>query len=99
MKASVLSARAGWERDAKVLDLGFGGACLEITEAVTPGDRVTVSFVAPNLWDPLLIGGTVAWVRPGQGMDPGRVGVKFEYAHSATVFALFELLGTLDFEV
>jgi hypothetical protein len=94
----VTSVRAGWERDAKVVDLGFGGACLEIADALAPGDRVAISFVAPNLWDPLIIGAHVAWVKPGAGMDVGRVGVRFEYPQSATVFALFELLGTLDYE-
>jgi hypothetical protein len=98
MKANVVSSRAGWERDARVQNLGFGGACIEIGEALTPGDRVTVSFVTPNLWDPLLISAVVCWVKPGPGMEPGRAGLKFEFSHSATVFALFELLGTLDFE-
>ena len=98
MKANLVSARAGWERDARVQNLGFGGACVEVGEALTPGERVTVSFVAPNLWDPLLISAVVCWVKPGPGMEPGRAGLKFEFSSPSTVFALFELLGTLDFE-
>ena len=82
MKASVLHQRVGWERDATVLDLGFGGAAIEISETLVPGDRITFSLVAPNLWDPLLIAGRIAWVRPGAGLDPVNVGISFEFTHA-----------------
>jgi Tfp pilus assembly protein PilZ len=88
----------GWDRDATVVNLGFGGACVEIAEAVAAGDRVTLSFVAPNLWDPLLVSGKVAWVKPGQGLVPTTCGVTFDLVHPTTLWALFEMLGALDYD-
>jgi hypothetical protein len=91
--------RAGWERDADVFDIGLGGACLSANEPVVPGDRVAVAFVAPTLWDPLLIPGRVAWYRPGGGgLTAPRAGVAFEHANAASVLALFELVGSLAYD-
>jgi hypothetical protein len=99
MKASVLHQRVGWERDATVTDLGLGGAGIEIAESLMQGDRITFSLVAPNLWDPLLIAGRIVWVKPGTGLDPIHCGIAFEFTHAATLWALFDLLGTLDYEL
>ncbi len=99
MKASVLHQRVGWERDATVVDLGLGGAAIAIAETLVEGDRITFSLVAPNLWDPLLIAGRIAWVRHATGLDPVHCGIAFEFTHASTLWALFDLLGTLDYEV
>jgi hypothetical protein len=90
--------RAGWERDADVFDIGLGGACVSASEAVTSGDRVSVAFLAPTLWDPLLIPARVAWFRAGSGPEDGRAGVAFDHTSSASVFALFELVGSLAYD-
>jgi hypothetical protein len=86
--------RAGWERDADVFDIGLGGACLSATELVDPGDRVSVAFVAPSLWDPLLIPARVAWYHA----DQTRMGVAFDHSSAASVLALFELVGSLAYD-
>ncbi len=97
-KATLLHQGQGWDRDALVVNVGFGGACIEVPEPLALGDRVTLSLVAPNLWDPLLVSGQVAWVRPGQGMTPTTAGVAFELVHPTTLWALFEMLGALDYD-
>jgi Tfp pilus assembly protein PilZ len=90
--------RAGWQREAEVCDLGFGGACIRLTEMLVVGDRVTVSFVAPTLWDPLAIPARVAWVGPATRTEPAKAGVAFEPKEASAMFALFELMGTLSYD-
>jgi PilZ domain len=90
--------RGGWERDADVFDIGLGGACLSAGEPVSAGERVSIAFVAPTLWDPLLIPARVAWYRAGSGLDPARVGVAFDHTGTGSVLALFELVGSLAYD-
>lgn len=99
LKATLLHSGSGWERDVAITDLGFGGACLDLDEALQVGDRVTLAFDSPSLWDPLLVGGHVVWsLRPPEPMKAARVGIRFEYAHPQAAFAVFEMLGSLDYE-
>ena len=98
LKATLSHPRAGWERDAEVFDIGLGGACLTASEPLSPGERVSVAFVAPSLWDPLLIPARIAWYRPARGLEPARAGVAFDHVGPEAVLALFELVGTLAFE-
>jgi hypothetical protein len=92
LRVVVWHPRAGWQREAEVSDLSVGGACLLAKDALAVGDRVTLSFVAPTLWDPLAIQGKVAWVRAS------RAGVAFEARDPSALFALFELMGSLAYE-
>ena len=98
LRATLAHPRAGWERDADVFDIGLGGACLSAGEPVAAGERVSVAFVTPTLWDPLLIPARVAWYRPGAGLEPARVGVSFDHVGPASVLALFELVGSLAYD-
>lgn len=91
-------ARAGWQREAEVSDLGLGGACVKLSETLAVGDRITLSLVAPTLWDPLTIPGRVAWLGPPTRLEPGRAGVSFEPKDAASMFALFELMAGLEYE-
>jgi hypothetical protein len=97
LRAVVTHPSAGWQRDAQVLNLGLGGACLALQEIVVPGERVHVSFVAPTLWDPLALPARVAWTLPPTQHESMRVGVSFEPPDAAAVYALFELMSTLAF--
>ena len=99
LRVVVWHPRAGWQREAEVTNLGFGGTCVWLTEPLAVGDKVTVSFVAPTLWDPLALPGRVAWVGPATRIETGRAGVAFEPKDPAAVFALFELMGTLTYEI
>ena len=98
LKATVSHPRSGWERDADVFDIGLGGACISASEPLAEGDRVSIGFVAPSLWDPLLIPARIAWLRPGRGLEQARAGVAFDHVGDVAILALFELVGTLAFE-
>jgi hypothetical protein len=91
-------ARAGWQREVEIADLGLGGACVRLMETLAIGEKVSLSLVAPTLWDPLAIPGRIAWVGPVTLIEPGRAGIAFEPKDAAAMFALFELMGTLAYE-
>jgi hypothetical protein len=85
--AAVLAHRdRGWQRDVIVFDLGLGGACVEGSEVLGVGDRVSVSFVTAERWDPLQIPARVAWT------SKDRAGLAFEYASPESSWGVFELL-------
>jgi hypothetical protein len=81
-----------WKRPARLLDLGLGGTCLEMLEAVPNGTAISLSVEAPHLWDPLFLQGEVVWLRSGDGV--ARVGVRFYHRSGRTLRALTELLET-----
>ena len=97
LRVVVWHPRVGWQAQADVSDLSLGGACVRTSEALVVGDRVTLSFVAPTLWDPLQMPSRVAWSRPESRVEPARAGVAFEPVDAAAVYALYELLGTLGY--
>ena len=68
-----------------------------IQDPLTVGERVTISFVAPTLWDPVPIQGRVAWVGPPTRVEPSRFGFAFDARDPWALFALFELMGTLTY--
>lgn len=85
--AAVLAHREkGWQRDVIVFDLGLGGACVEASDVLGVGDRVEVSFVTPDRWDPLQVPARVAWTADA------RAGLAFEYASPESTWGVFELL-------
>ena len=90
--------RAGMQGEAEVRDMGLGGACVLSSEPLAAGDKVTVAFVAPTLWDPLQLPARVAWVGPSTLVEPGRAGLQFAPRDASSVYALYELMGTLAYE-
>jgi hypothetical protein len=97
LRASVIHRQDGWERDGQVLNLGLGGACVVLAAAgLVSGDHVTISFLAPTLWDPLAFPARVAWTLTPEPTDL-RAGLAFEPTNPSTVYALFELLTTMSF--
>jgi len=69
--------RSGWERHAAVVDLSLAGAGLETDEPLPAGERLTIAFATPTLWDPLVLTAVVAWahpVRPKNELDAGGFG-------------------------
>lgn len=107
LDATLRGRDGGFSQVARVRDLGLGGACVELGEAggpLLPGETrsvtglereatITLEVMAPTLWDPLLLGGRVAWVRRGAPGRPTRAGVRFEHREPASLYALFQLLG------
>jgi hypothetical protein len=79
-----------WKRPARLIDLGLGGACMEMLEAVPNGTAVSLAVEAPHLWDPLFLEGEVVWLRTQDGA--ARLGVRFHHRAGRTLRTLTELL-------
>jgi hypothetical protein len=86
LAAVVAHRERGWQRDVIVFDLGLGGACVEASDALGVGDRVQVSFVTADRWDPLQLTARVAWT------SDARAGLAFEYPSPESTWGVFELL-------
>jgi hypothetical protein len=96
--ATVRQRDGEWAASALVVDLSLGGACVELRERVQTGLAVVIEIVAPTLWDPLVMRGTVAWVKPAAGRMPSRAGVRFVVDDPPQLFALFEVLAAHAYE-
>jgi len=86
LAAVLVHPERGWQRDVIVFDLGLGGACVESSEVLSVGDRVQVTFVTPDRWDPLNLQARVAW------RSSARAGLAFEYPSPEVTWGIFELL-------
>jgi len=89
----------GVEEDARIRNLGLGGACIELAPLAKEGVLLRVDSIvilevtAPSLWDPLILRARVAWSRRSHADRPARLGVRFEHTEQGGLFALFQLLG------
>jgi PilZ domain len=103
------SERGGWERTGTVIDIHLAGAGIETDEPLLPGERVTVAFATPTLWDPLVLTAVVAWAHPlkpkpteldalGRPRDVARAGLAFDYPTPDATLAMFEMLIAIGFE-
>jgi len=90
LSALMTHGEGTWKRPARVVDLGLGGACMEMLEAIPNGTPVSLSVEAPHLWDPLLLEGQVVWLRVLDGA--ARLGVRFSHRSGRTLRTLTELL-------
>ncbi len=105
LAASLRDEERTVEEDAKIKNLGLGGACVELmplcaAEGVllrldTP---VVLEVTAPSLWDPLAVRGRVAWLRRSTPERGARLGVRFEHQEEGNLFALFQLLGAQGYD-
>lgn len=99
LDATVRARDGGFSHDARVRDLGLGGACVEIADreggaaGVEREGAVTLEVMAPTLWDPLVLTGRIAWIRRGTPGRPTRAGLRFEHRDPGALYALFQLLG------
>ena len=103
LDATLRGRDGAFSHAARVRDLGLGGACVELGDmgggdaraalGVEREASITLEVMAPTLWDPLLLGGRIAWVRRGAGGRATRAGVRFEHREPSSLFALFQLLG------
>jgi hypothetical protein len=83
---------------AVLVDLGLGGASVEMTQPLSDGQRVCVQLHAPNLWEPLLLDGCVVWQRPAGGGARTRLGLRFEHQSGATLLALVDLIASTEYQ-
>ncbi len=108
LPVQIAGTRSGVERQAAVIDLSLAGAGLETEDALVPGDRLSISFTTPTMWDPLVLFAIVAWAEApkattdidalGRPRVAARAGVVFDYPDPSTTLAMFEMLATLGFE-
>lgn len=96
LQATLTSDAEGWDRPGRVVDLGLGGACVELIAELEVGSPLRLTVVAPNLWDPLVLDATVVWTGKREGMQ--RAGLRFEHDSGVTLRALVELLGEQGYE-
>jgi hypothetical protein len=100
MQTLLTHVQAGWQQQAAVENIGLGGACLVLDHSIASrlavGDSLTLSFTAPTLWDPLVLGARVVWIASGTAPRTG--GVAFDHRATDAVFALYELIVTLGYE-
>jgi hypothetical protein len=83
----------GWNRS------GRDTAAVEAQTDLYVETPVTLEVTAPTLWDPLVLGGKVAWVGRATAGRATRLGVRFEHREASAVYALFQLLGAHAFDV
>jgi PilZ domain len=90
LSAVVSHGDGSWKRPARLIDLGLGGACMEMHEAVPSGTAIALAVEAPHLWDPLYLEGEVVWLHTVNGA--ARLGVRFLHRSGRTLRTLTELL-------
>ncbi len=90
LSALMTHGDGSWKRPARVVDLGLGGACMELQEAVPNGTHVSLSVEAPHLWDPLFLEGRVVWLHVTDGA--AHLGIHFSHRSGRTLRTLTELL-------
>ena len=94
---ATLGTLADGPRPARLVDLGLGGACVELRAPLKIGLAVTLEVTAPNLWDPLIVPAKVAWSRSGAD-GATLAGVAFDHAGKSALPALVELLAAYRYE-
>ena len=97
LRAVVTSSDGSWERRGKLVNLGVGGGCLELTDTLPVGARVQLRVEAPQLWDPFPISARIAWSGYGGGRAV-RAGLEFDQHSLASIRTLLDLLGTAAYE-
>jgi len=80
------------DQPVRVVDIGLGGASVELSDAPPLGARISLSLEAPHRWEPLVFEGRVAWAEPGPNYEPTRIGIEFGQPTSVTLRALVDLL-------
>ena len=108
LPVTLRAERGGWERAGTVIDIHLAGAGLETDEPLQAGERVTVAFATPTLWDPLVLSAVVAWAHPtrpknevdalGRPRRSARSGLAFDYPTPDATLAVFEMLNAIGFE-
>jgi hypothetical protein len=81
---------------------------VETEEPLVPGERLSVAFMTPTLWDPLVLTAVVAWAHPlrpteevdalGRQRASARAGLRFDYPTPDAALAMFEMLLAIGFE-
>lgn len=105
LPAAVRDELRSVEEEARIRNLGLGGACVELAprspleaQLLRLDAAILLEVVAPSLWDPLVLRGRIAWLRRSAGDRPARMGLRFEHQEEGSLFALFQLLGAQAYD-
>jgi hypothetical protein len=90
LDAALRRSITGDSHEAHLVNLGLGGACLELAVAVPVGDPVELFVTAPYRWDPVVVPGEVAW--KSDAPDVLRIGIRFRHRGGSSIRALVEIL-------
>ena len=94
---ATVTAKEGDARPVRLVNLGLGGAYIEMGERLAVGAPVTLEVTAPNLWDPLVVPAKVVWLRD-IGAGHHHAGLAFGHAEKSGLPALVELLAAYRYE-
>ena len=92
LPARIQSEVLGWDLAAQLVDLGLGGASIIVAEPLPLGTSIRLRVDAPQLWEPLVVPGRVAWLRTTLEGD-SKLGLRFEPDTPACLAVLAELVG------
>jgi hypothetical protein len=84
-----MAANGSWERAARLVDLGLGGAGIRFGEPPAKGERVILVLEAPHLWEPLRLEAEIAWRHTS---EETRAGLVFRHQAGTTLRAIARLL-------
>jgi hypothetical protein len=77
LSARVRAAGDPVEHEARVTDLGLGGARLELMNGIAPGRALTLLLELPGLWDWLELAAETAWLGSPDQSGTVALGVRF----------------------
>ncbi len=97
LAANVIAGGGSWQRQARVLDLGLGGARVALSEIIPPSTPLSLIIDAPHLWAPLEIEARVAWVRHDATQPEVLIGVAFQHRTGKSLLLLTALLEAAAF--
>jgi hypothetical protein len=98
IRATLFSHDAGWEQPVAIVDLGLGGARLELGEAIPAQSSVRLMIASPDRWDPIALDARVAWARGPTADRRAELGLEFLPRQPADLGALLDLLGGEGYE-
>lgn len=93
----MIAGGGSWQRTARIIDLGLGGARVALSDTVPVGSPVALVIDAPHLWDPLHVDGAVCWVNEAVNGGTALLGVRFRPSSGALLRTLSELLEAAAF--
>ena len=97
LAANVIAGGGSWQRQARVLDLGLGGARVALSEVIPPSTPLSLIIDAPHLWAPLEIEARVAWAQHDATQPEVLLGVAFQHRTGKSLLLLTALLEAAAF--
>jgi hypothetical protein len=98
LAAQLVATDGSWQRAGRVLDLGFGGARVLVSEVILPSTPLSLLIDAPQLWAPLELRASVAWTRDDPARLEMQLGLSFQPGAGQALLRLATLLDAVPVE-